>query len=670
MIRFIKNNVKKILVTGLALQGMVFHLNGQTLEEKTLFSVGNEPVTAGEFIRIYLKNSNTGVSGKVTTVDEYLDLYTKFKLKVHAAEEALYDTLPAFIKELNGYREQLAKPYLTDQKTTDKLSREAWERMQKDVDASHILIRLNPDAAPEDTLRAYEKIMKIRERLLRGEDFERIARATSDDPPAKNNGGHLGYFTAFQMVYPFETAAYETAPGRISMPVRTRFGYHLIKVNDVRDDPGQIKVAHIMIAVPRGSSVDQQKKAEEKANNIYRELLNGADFGELAKKYSDDYNSARQNGELPWFGTGRMIPSFSDAAFGLKENGALSSPVKTSYGWHIIKRIDHKDLGSFEEHKAEIEKKINSGDRSGEAKEAFYDHLKKDYGYWIDYGKMGPLTENPVPGKFSDGTWQQDPGIESVEPVFGFAGKKYTLKNVGGALEKYFKTHKNTPLTDATIKEAINQYVDKELMAYEKSRLEIKYPGFGLLMKEYHDGMLLFDISDKLIWSKAINDTVGLKKYYDQNSQKYMGGERLKLIDFTVFSPGQSEQILKTIQRKRRKGPKINYFEKLYPSDTSRNVIVQTMIIEKGTSARCDSIDWNKGSVYQFNQDGNTHIWLAVKPLKAVTKPLNEVRGQVASDYQQLLEKQWIESLQARYPVTLNKEVLSEVKKAIQNDKK
>ena len=657
----LKNSIRRLL--GLFLSFLIYvTCFSQTLSEKTLFSIDNVPVNAGEFMRIYKKNSQTGQETQPTSVNDYLKLYIKFKLKVHEAEMDGYDTLPAFRKELNGYRDQLAKPYLTNQQTIDSLTREAYKRMQIDIDASHILIRVAKDAPPEDTLKAYQKILQIRERLLRGEDFEKVARATSDDPSVRNNGGHLGYFTVFQMVYPFEKAAYHLKAGEVSLPVRTRFGYHLIKVLGTRKDPGSIKVAHIMIAVPRGSGAEKVKEAMQKATQIYTQLKEGADFGTLAKKYSDDYNSAKNNGELPWFSTGRMIPEFANAAFNLQTNGEISPPVKTGYGWHIIKRLDQKNTGSYEEEKSGIEKKILAGDRAQQAKNAFYLSLKKQYKFWIDYTKLAPLSNHITPDNFFEKNWVNDPALQSDGLIFGFKGHQYTLKDVVHALEKNFKSHPKTKMNEMSIREAVNHFANKELLAYANSELENNYPDFAYLMKEYHDGMLLFDISDKRVWSKAVQDTAGLQEFYNMHSGDYIGGKRLEIIDFSIFDPKKTREIEKVIQKGKRKGRKINFYRKNFPPDTSKNILVSSVILEAGISSRADSISWKKGAEYRFSENGISHIWLVGKPLNPAVKPLTEVRGLVTSDFQNYLEKKWVNYLKEKYPVKIDQEVLKEVK--------
>jgi peptidyl-prolyl cis-trans isomerase SurA len=289
-------------------------------QEPIIATVGSQPIYTSEFQYVYEKN-NGGNEDAYTqqSVSEYLDLYTRFKLKVMEGESRGLDTTTAFKRELEGYKEQLAQPYLTEKSVTDQLVQEAYERLKQEVNASHILIGLPNDPSPQDTLAAYSQVIELRNRLEAGEDFSKLAREFSQDPSAADNGGNLGYFTAMQMVYRFEDAAYKTPVGQTSMPVRSRFGYHLIKVNDKRTAQGEVKVAHIMVRATPGMPKADSLAAKQRVDAIYKRVQRNENWDRLAAEFSEDANSAANGGELPWFGTGRMIPSFEETAFALKK---------------------------------------------------------------------------------------------------------------------------------------------------------------------------------------------------------------------------------------------------------------------------------------------------------------------------------------------------------------
>jgi peptidyl-prolyl cis-trans isomerase SurA len=296
--------------------------------QEYVIEVNNKKITKQEFLQIYLKNNQNPKFDKAS-IDEYLELFKKFKLKVLEAESLGYDTIPKLKKELQGYRKSLSAPYLIDKQENLKVVEEAYKRLQKEVKASHILIRLDEIASPEDTLKAYARIIAIKQRIENGEDFTKIAKEVSEDPSVQTNGGDLGYFTAFQMVFPFEEAAYNTPVGQLSTIIRTRFGYHLLKIFDQRSARGIMKAAHIMVAVKRDGNKSDLDVAKKKIDEIYAKLIAGEKFEDLASNFSDDPGSSEKGGKLPEFGSGtttRMVPEFEEAAFQLNKDGDFSLP--------------------------------------------------------------------------------------------------------------------------------------------------------------------------------------------------------------------------------------------------------------------------------------------------------------------------------------------------------
>jgi peptidyl-prolyl cis-trans isomerase SurA len=395
--------------------------------EEILLTINNEvKVTKAEFERIYKKNnSNNEASADAKSLDDYVQLFINFKLKVLEAQKLGIDTSKNFVNELKGYRAQLAKPYLTDKDADEKIVAEAYERMKKDIRASHILLKCDPAASPKDSLLAYNNAIKIRNRLIAGEDFGKVAASVSEDPSAKNNHGDLGFFTAFQMVYPFETAAYKLQKDEISMPVRSAFGYHIIKVTDSRENAGQIKVAHIMAATPKDANMENISEAKTRIFEVYEKLKKGEDFSAQAELFSDDKGSAKQGGELPWFSTGRMVPEFEIAAFSLKNKGDFSEPVQTSFGWHIIKLIDKKPLGSFNDLKNEIKNKIARDVRSDLSKKSMIQKLKNEYAYSYIAKNLDEIIKF-VDITILEGTWKKDAATKLNKKLFVLNNIEYS----------------------------------------------------------------------------------------------------------------------------------------------------------------------------------------------------------------------------------------------------
>ena len=354
-------------------------------KEKVLVSIDNEKITVQEFKRVYEKNLDAIDNEEAKDIDNNLELFINYKLKVREAYAIKLDTLSSYKKEIETYRNQLSAPYLQDSAFINQLVRDAYFRTKNEVKAKHILIRTPKVPTPKDTLEAYQKIIKIRNRIVNGEDFEKVAEEVSEDPSArdfngrKGNKGNLGYFSAFKMVFPFEDAAYNTKVGQVSKPFRTRFGYHILKVDEFRPSKGEVEVAHILVK-------DLSKKGEDKINEVYAKLNKDEQFGSLAERYSDDAGTKSRDGKLRKFGTGVMVKSFEDVAFSLEKEGEYSKPFKTRFGWHIVQLIKKHPVQPFDEIKIDLENRIKSSSRAQLSQNAVIERLKEKYS----------IQENPL----------------------------------------------------------------------------------------------------------------------------------------------------------------------------------------------------------------------------------------------------------------------------------
>ncbi len=520
-------------------------------------TLGAYPVPANEFAYVYRKNNSAAADyGTRQSVTDYLDLYTNFRLKVLEAEQKGLDTTQAFKRELEGYRQQLSQPYLTEKSVTDLLVREAYDRMGQEVSAAHILVRVAPDATPQDTLAAFQKIDKIRQQALAGTDFGQLARTQSEDPSAKENGGKLGYFTAMQMVYPFESAAYKTPVGQISPPVRTRFGYHIIKVNDKRAAQGEIKVAHLMIRMNANAAKSDSLTAKKKIDELYSRLKKGENWDKLVAQFSEDAGSAANGGELPPFGTGRMLPSFEEVAFKLQKPGDIAAPVQTPYGWHIIKLIERQPVAKFADVESTLKSKVAKDSRSELNKAAFLKRVRQE-----DQFVENAATKTYVFGKADTalvaGRFKYTVPAAPVKVAKGAANDNSPLFTIKGKpyLVKDFLTHaqqNQRPRTGAkpefAMQQLYDQYVEQSLTDFEKSSLETKYEDYRMLVKEYRDGILLFQLMDEKVWSKAIEDTVGLKKYFAANQTKYQWDQRVQGTVVSAATPALLARVQKELK--------------------------------------------------------------------------------------------------------------------------
>jgi peptidyl-prolyl cis-trans isomerase SurA len=621
-------------------------------ENSVIMVVAGDSITKGEFEKVYNKNNPNKGNYDMKDLREYLQLYVNYKLKVKEAESLRLDTNPAFISELRGYRKQLAQPYMTDKSVSDALLKEAYDRMQYDIHASHILISCADDALPKDTLEAYNRAVKIRKQVLDGTEFGTLAAEVSADPSAKTNNGDLGFFTALQMVYPFESAAYNTEPGKISMPVRTRFGYHIIKVHEKRAAKGTIQVAHIMVKAASDAPDSIAIAAKAKIDEIYNELNNGADFEELAAKYSDDKASGRKGGELPPFGTGRMVPEFEKASFSLAQDGDLSPPVRTSYGWHIIRRISLTPIPPFDKKKPELRNQVNRDSRANLGKESKIAQIKKDYNL-KEYPKNYTAFVNKLDTSLTNGMW--DPQIvQGMEkPLFSIGDSIYKQSDFA----RYINNHQSKKTTSTPKQVAYNlyqQFVDESCFSYEEANLENKYPEFASLMKEYRDGILLFDLTDQKVWSKAVKDTTGLDEFHRSHRNDYMWGQRLDAVIYTCKTEDIAKRVRKYIKKK--KNP--TEIQELINVDSKLNLTIKADKFQSGENEIIDQIVWIEGLSDNVSDKNGVSMVDVIKVMDPEPKELSEAKGVITADYQNYLEEQWISELRSKYDVSINEEVV------------
>ncbi len=626
----------------------------QSQNDEVLLTIDDNKINSEEFLRIYNKNKTNFSTGEVTSVEEYLDLFINFKLKVIEAEKSGLDTTSSFVNEFEGYKKQLAAPYLIDEQANEQVIQEAYERMQYEVRASHILVRIALDPSPEDTLLAYEKAMGIRKRLIKGESFELVAKGSSEDPSVKNNGGDLGYFTVFQMIYPFENAVYNSAIGEISNPVRTRFGYHIIKLTDKRKARGQVKVAHIMLTVPRGTSPEVEKQKKVLINELYHRAKQDEDFNTIAKEYSEDRGSAGNGGELPWFGAGRMVKEFEEAAFDLSSNDEISQPVRTGFGWHVIKRIDRKNVPALEETLPEIKRKVGRDQRAKVAREALINKLKTEYGFEQNQDNY-PVNYDTTINAYVLKQVYLNKNSELKGEMFSFLDKKFKQKDYVDYVSSKKRNKEPNPYDYLMLYE---EFVNDKILEVEESRLEEKYPEYRYLLKEYHDGMLLFEITDQKIWSKASKDSIALNDYYKKNKDNYMWDERW---DGSIYycSNEETKATVSKVINKKSFGKKITNDDLLEQLNTEEEVLkVESSIFEKGENIFVDSSVWNE----KRTQENTSIVLLKGKLVKPENKSFSECRGMVISDYQDYLDKEWIKSLREKYNIIINSAVLSSLK--------
>ncbi len=633
-------------------------------DDAILFTVADKPVTTGEFKYIYSKTNGKKADFSRKSVEEYLDLYTKFKLKVQKAREMQIDTIPTLKRELEGYQMQLANSYLIDKEVKERLLKEAYERQKKDVNVSHIMVRIPGSQLPSDTLKAYQKIQAAKEVLTKGSPFMNAAKMYSEDSYSKNNDGNIGWITAIlpNGFYEMESAAYKTKEGEVSDIVRTNMGYHLIRVNETRPARGTLEVAQIVIWADKK---EPNKNPKEIIENIHKQLEEGADFEKLAREFSSDKKTAKKGGYLGFFGIGEYESSFEDAAFALKKDGDFSEPIQTSTGWHIIKRVSRPEYGSYEMEKNRLQAKIEKDSRFTEAREAMAKRIKKEGKFTINEKTLSKFRKT-LNEDFLTSKWRAPK--KSGETLFSFEEGKDVTYDLGGFTDYLVRNTRKRILLgrkkmdmNTALSNLLEEYSDSKAMDYEKSQLARKYPDFRALTREYEEGILLFEVTKMQVWDKASKDTAGLEKFYEENKENYLWGDRADVSVYTLKS--NSEKIIAKTRKLAKKKPSAKVLSKI---NKKGNLLSITSIkAEKGKNKYpgLEKMDWKKGTMTsaQTNNDNTTSFMKIERLLPKEQKTLAEARGYVIADYQDQLEAEWIEELKKQYPVKINQDVLNNI---------
>lgn len=638
----------------------------QAQEDQVLMTIAGEEVSAKEFLAIYNKNNTANVIDK-KSMDEYLDLFINFKLKVKEAETLGMDTNQKFVSELSGYRTQLAKPYLIDKNMTEQLIKEAYDRLKQEVAAYHLLIRVDENAAAADTLRALNKVKKVAREIKTEKDMQRIIAQYRADDDANTIGEDLGYFSAFNMVYPFESAAYETEPGSLSKPVRSRFGYHVIFVRHKRAARGEIRTSHIFIQSNERMSPDEQQAAKARIDEIYQRLEAGETFEDLVKQYSEDKSTSSKGGLLPWMGTRGASSNFIESAFAIKQIGAYAPPVQTEYGWHIIRKEDERGIGSLEEMQAEIKRKIEKDSRGLKGRTSLLRQLKQEYAMTVNTkNKAAALAQ--VDQSYLEGKWRWQPEGNWQAPVLTIEDNKYSNSSKSFSQKDFLtflsrtqrKANLNGSLT-SVLDRQWNAYVNAKLIEFEDSILEKKYDKFDALMREYHDGILLFDLMDERVWSKAIKDSAGLANFYETHKEDYMWGDRVDASIYVCANDAVAKQVEKLAKKRVKKGYTDSDIMTKVNDENPLDLSIRSGIYSKGDDNYVDMVTWEEG-IHRIEKQPEIVLVQIHKFLSPMPKKLSEARGMVTSDYQQYLEQQWIQELREKYEVVVNYEVFEAIK--------
>jgi peptidyl-prolyl cis-trans isomerase SurA len=615
---------------------------GRNGEAQVLFSVDKKPIMTDEFIYLYRKNhQNKPDEFTEDKIEEYLKLFIHYKLKVEEALSRGLDTTAGFKKEFNTYRDELLKPHLPDARIIDSLVRLTYDRLKEEVRASHILVKLKPDATPADTLAAYDKAVSLSKRIANGETFTRLAAEYPRDPDAEIFTETLGYFTAMQMVFPFEQAAFTTPVGKVSSPVRTQFGYHLVSVTDRRPSRGEVEVSHIMIRTGDGADNDEAKNT---IFDVYDRLQKGMNWEELCEQYSEDPNSKDNGGRLRPFGVGAMasVPEFEQMAFSLQNKGDISDPFQTQFGWHILRLESKIPLPPFEEIKPSLTTRVTRDERVQISKQALRERMRVALGY-TEYPEIKSQIFTLADTSLSKGSWKPSLTNDLKEKVlFSMQGQLFRVKD----FVSYVQSHrKNNTLPPAQyLSELFTNYVDATQMQLLEEKIKAQSPDYKWLLKEYYEGILLFEIMEKEVWNKATQDTVGQRKYFNEHREKYKAQDR---IAGRIYASASKKSLL-DLQ------PLLNDDSAAAEFVRRNKVREESGPFEKQDRPVLSKITWSPG-IQLAENNGMNYLIFIEKILPPMPKTFQEARSSVISDYQTNLEETWVATLKEKFKVKINK---------------
>jgi len=643
---------------------LVFCITAVIAQKKNevLLSIDGTSVYSNEFKRVFNKNLDLVQDDTQKSVEGYLELFIDYKLKIAEAHTQKLHKKNDYIKEFSKYEEQLSRNYIFEDKVTTDLAREAYERGLEEVMAAHILVLTTYDDTAQDTLVAYNKIKKIRDELVAtGADFEAKAKEVSEEPNAAESGGNLGYFSVFALVYPFESAAYATPVGDISEITRTQFGYHIIKVLDKRERGSEITVSHIMITDKKGDARTFNPK--ERINEIAALLNQGQTFEDLVTLYSDDKNSVKKGGQLNRFGKGDLRSTeFEAAAYTLVNEGDISKPFKSEFGWHIVRLDEKHGQASFEDKKAGLEKRVAEGSRSKMVVSAVNKLIKKKFGFEKGYDH-GAFIDGIVANSVLNRRWKFD----SVSPaddklIFTIADATYFFSDYAKFISERQMTTRAYKSKSRLLKDFYDEFETQELKRYFKDELERDNEEYASVISEYRDGLLIFDVMNKNVWNKVRKDSVGLNKYYDANKKNYQWQDRVGGDVFTTTDRVMAEQVIQHLNE----GKTAKVIKLELNTENKINVIVTSGIFEIDARDLPEGFTASARGVSEIYSEGEAFVVVNVRDeIPAGVKKFEEIKGRVMSDYQIEVETIWVKELRQKYDVKVNRKVLKRVKRAL-----
>jgi peptidyl-prolyl cis-trans isomerase SurA len=618
-----------------------------------LVRIDGDKVYADEFLYVLSKNSSQAESAiEEAEFNQNFDLFLNYRLKVKYAQDLGLDQTEEFLTEFDTYKEEVKKPFLMESSLEEEEIKKVYSRMKEMVKASHILVQFPPEPKKEDSTAVYHLLEKIKVAAENGEDFGDLALRYSEDPSAESNRGSLGYFTAMQMVLPFEEAAYKLSPGEISEPVHTDFGVHLIKLEDRKANPGEVRVAHLLIRADKGDSVSSER-AERKISEIYLELENDSSrWEDLVSTFSEDQGSKNNGGLIPWFGVGAIVPEFEKAAFSLDKVAEYSPPVKTDYGYHIIRLEEVKPFPAFEEVENTIKSKVLKDARSKLIKSQVVELQKEKYGF-IENEAIGTRLLNELEGIKAQSFEKLKPQLVNLD-----TNETLAISNIDTIivadfiffLEKNFKENQTT-----NFKNQYERFLEEKLSLWEEDELLRNNEDYRQLIREYRNGILIFNLMNEMVWEQALKDSLGQMAYFQQNMEKYQWPERIEALVLDLKKEKKLKEVKNFLEAIHYGDGIVESLEREFLADDPLLFKVENKTFEIDGHAFLGDLN-HEEAVHEIRKDGIIYLVRLGEKIPSGPKRLDETRGKLIQDYQNHLDNELIKALKEKYNIQINED--------------
>ena len=644
-----------ILFFGCSPKTGLIQLENTTEENIPLLVIEGEEINSEEFLYLFSKNKQFDNKDELLTQEEFdqnLELFINYKLKVKEAERQGLDKNEEFDREFEMFKQDLIKPYLIKNSLQEGELLKAYNRMQEVIKASHILLQFPSNASREDSIAVFKMAQKLKTEADAGANFNELAKEYSDDPSAQTNDGSLGYFTAMQMVYQFEDAAYNLKINEISEPVLTDFGYHIIKLEDRKPNPGEIRVSHILVRSQMGDPVSEER-ALRKVGEIYNELQKPESIWEqVCQQFSEDVGTRNTGGRLPWISLGSVIPEFEAVAFALQEEGEISPPVKTPYGYHIIRLEERKPLAPFEEMEPMIKSRIMRDSRSTLISSQVVAMQKSRYGFVENEEVFDRVIAFAKDKNMKEALASLEEEELSQQELFRVREQSYLVKD----FLAHVKKRENQVITgrpQTAFESQLNAYVAATLDKVEEQDLEQNNEEYRMLLKEYRDGILLFSLMNEQVWQKALEDSVGLERFFQQNQERYYWNERVNAIFVNMAKTESIPSVKRFLSDKVYKTDLTDRLENTFLLNDPLMFTMEEGLYEWANHPILKGINVDK-PFHELTQNGKTQFIIVGPRVAAAPKLLSETRGKVIQDYQEYLDNMLITNLKEKFNFSID----------------